>query len=136
MSAAHWLGFLLRAVLDTTAHVLFKIAANHGAPLEATLGWITRVATGAWVYGAVACYVATFFNWMTLLRRVPLGPAFAISHLDVVTVMAASALLLHERVSGLQLAGATLIVAGIACVAFGESTAAAQRPVGRAASGH
>lgn len=120
MKSRYLPGFLLLALLDTAAHVLFKVAANHAAPLEATLAWIGRVASGVSVYGAVACYVATFFTWMTLLRRAPLGPAFAATHLDVVTVMAASALLLHERVSTLQLAGAALIVVGIVCLAVSE----------------
>ena len=127
MRRSDLVGFLILNALDTTAHVLFKVAAGRAAPLEASLAWLGRVVGGAWVYGAVACYVATFFVWMSLLRRAPVGPAFAISHLDVVTVMAASALLLHEPISRVQLAGAALIVAGIACLARSEATPAPAR---------
>ena len=109
-------GFLLLTAIDTSAHVLFKLAAIDAAPLEAAPAWVARVLTQGWVYGAIACYVATFFVWISLLRRAPVGPAFAVSHLDVVTVMAASALLLHEHISWIQIAGAALILAGIGCL--------------------
>jgi drug/metabolite transporter (DMT)-like permease len=124
LTGAYLAGFLVLAGLDTAAHVMFKLAAMQSLPLEATWSWVARVAGIVWVYGAMACYVGTFFTWMTLLRRAPLGPAFAASHLDVVTVLVASACLLGERISPLQLVGAALILAGIACLAFSESTAA------------
>lgn len=117
-----WLyGFLLLTAIDTVAHVLFKVTALRAAPLEASAAWLARALGEASLYGAVACYVATFFVWMTLLRRAPVGPAFAASHLDVVTVMIASTLLLNERVTPLQLAGAGLILAGIGCLSLSEA---------------
>lgn len=124
MTGAYLAGFLVLAGLDTAAHVMFKLAAMHAVPLEATWTWAARVAGIFWVYGGMACYVGTFFTWMTLLRRAPLGPAFAASHFDVVTVLVASACLLGERISTLQVVGAALILAGIACLAFSESQAA------------
>jgi len=120
-----WLyGFLLLTAIDTVAHVLFKVTALHAAPLEPTVAWLLRALTQASLYGAVACYIATFFVWIALLRRAPVGPAFAASHLDVVTVMVASMLFLHERVTSLQVAGAMLILAGIACLSVSEARGA------------
>ena len=117
-----WLyGFLLLTAIDTVAHVLFKVTALRAAPLEASAAWLVRALGEASLYGAVACYVATFFVWMTLLRRAPVGPAFAASHLDVVTVMMASTLLLNEHVTPLQIAGAGLILAGIGCLSLCEA---------------
>lgn len=117
-----WLcGFLLLTVVDTLAHVLFKLTALRAAPLEASAAWLARVLGEPLLYGAVACYVATFFVWMTLLRRAPVGPAFAATHLDVVTVMIVSTLFLHEHVTPLQLAGAGLILGGIGCLSLCEA---------------
>jgi drug/metabolite transporter (DMT)-like permease len=107
--------------LDTGAHVLFKLAAIAAAPLQPSLAWVERALASGWVYGAIVCYVGTFFTWIGLLRRAPIGAAFAVSHLDVVAVLVASALLLNERISSVQIAGASLIVGGIACLALSES---------------
>lgn len=114
------LGFLVLAVLDTGAHVLFKHAALALPPLTLDLVWFTRVGLLPAVYAAVACYVATFFVWMSLLRHAPVGPAFAASHLELVGTLLASVVLFHEHVSALQWAGAGLILAGIACLALAE----------------
>lgn len=119
---SRWLyGFLLLTAIDTLAHVLFKVTALQAAPLVPTAAWLLRALTQASLYGAVACYVATFFVWISLLRRAPVGPAFAASHLDVVTVMMASTLFLNEHVTPVQLAGAGLILAGIGCLSMGEA---------------
>ena len=115
------MGFLLLTTVDTSAHILFKLTASGAAPLEASVSWIGRVLTQWWVYAAIACYVATFFVWISLLRRAPVGTAFAVSHLDVVTVMAGSALLLHEHISWIQIAGAVLILGGIGCLSASEA---------------
>ena len=85
------------------------------------LSWLYRVSGIPALYVAVACYGATFFVWMTLLRHAPVGPAFAASHLELVGVLMASVTIFHEHVSALQWAGAGTILLGIACLAFGES---------------
>lgn len=121
---SRWLqGFALLTAIDTVAHVLFKLTAMRAAPLEASVTWLARALAQGTLYGAIACYVATFFVWLSLLRRAPVGPAFAASHLDVVTVMIASTLLLNEHVAPLQLAGAGLILAGIGCLSMTEGGA-------------
>ena len=118
------LGFLLLTTIDTAAHLLLKLTALDAAPLAPSLAWLVRALAQASLYGAVACYVATFFVWIALLRSAPIGPAFAASHLDVVTVMVASTLILHERVTPLQVAGAVLILGGIACLSASEARTA------------
>ena len=115
-------GFLSLTVLDTTAHVFFKLAALGLPPGPMEPGWLAAVAVTPQVYVAVACYIATFFIWMTLLRDAPIGPAFAASHLEVLGVLMASVTLFHERVSLTQWIGACAILAGIACLALGEKT--------------
>lgn len=117
-------GFLLLMAFDTLAQVSFKLAGEHAFPPSADLAWVLRVLAQPWTYGAIAGYVGAFFTWISLLRRAPIGPAFAASHLEVVSVLLVSALWFGERIGPLQAAGAVCIVAGIACLALGEREAA------------
>lgn len=114
-------GFLLLMGFDTLAQISFKFTALHAQPLEISSAWVLRVFAQPWLYGAFAGYLGSFFTWMTLLRRVPIGPAFAASHLEVISVMAASAWLFGEPLSLTRLLGAVLIFAGIGFLAYAES---------------
>jgi len=118
-------GFLLLMAFDTMAQVSFRIAGTHAFPPQATMQWVLRVLGQPWAYGAIAGYIGAFFVWISLLRRAPIGPAFAASHLEVVSVLAISAWWFGERIGALQAAGAVCIVAGIACLALGERDAPA-----------
>ena len=113
-------GFLVLMVFDTLSQLCFKLAALHAAPFAADGPWLLRVAREPWVYGAIAGYLGAFVTYMSLLRHAPVGPAFAASHLNVVSVLLVSAWLLHERLSLPQLVGAALIVSGILVLARAE----------------
>ncbi len=116
-------GFLLLLAFDTLAQLAFKLAGMHAFPPRADLDWLLRLAAAPWAYAAVIGYIGAFFTWMRLLERAPIGPAFAASHLEVVSVMLLSVWLFDERVGPLQALGAVLIVAGIVCLALGERRA-------------
>jgi drug/metabolite transporter (DMT)-like permease len=58
---------------------------------------------------------------MSLLRHAPIGPAFAASHLEVISVLLLSAWLLNEPLTLHHLLGAVLIVAGIVCLGRAEA---------------
>ncbi len=118
-------GFLVLMVFDTLSQLCFKLAALHAAPFAADGPWLLRVAREPWVYGAIAGYLGAFVTYMSLLKHAPVGPAFAASHLNVVSVLLVSAWLLHERLSLPQLVGATLIVLGILVLARAEQGDAA-----------
>ncbi len=113
-------GFLVLMAFDTLSQLCFKLAALHAAPFAADGPWLLRVAREPWVYGAIAGYLGAFVTYMSLLRHAPVGPAFAASHLNVVSVLLISAWLLHERLSLPQSVGATLIVLGILVLARAE----------------
>ena len=116
------IGFGLLMAFDTLAQVSFKLAANHALPLAFGTAWMLRVFATPWIYGAILGYIGAFFSWMTLLKHAPIGPAFAASHLEVISVLAISALFFNERLSLLQLLGSVLIVVGIVCLARSETT--------------
>ncbi len=115
------LGFLVLLAFDTLSQLSFKYAALHAAPLELNVAWLLRVVTLPWIYGAVVGYLGAFVTYMSLLRRAPIGPAFAASHLEVVAVMLLSAPLFGEAVSAQQIFGAVVILAGVLCLAFSET---------------
>ena len=121
MKRFYLIGFLVLVCFDTFAQICFKLTANHAMPPEANLAWVLRVASSPWVYGAIACYIGAFVSWMTLLEHAPIGPAFAASHLEVISVMVLSVLIFGEHVGLPQLLGSALIIVGIVCLAISET---------------
>jgi drug/metabolite transporter (DMT)-like permease len=120
MRKFYLIGFALLLLFDTIGQSSFKLTAIHAQPLEASVQWIIRVFTQPWVYIAILGYIGAFFTWMTLLKKAPVGPAFAASHLEVVTVMLVSAFLFHEDITLIRTLGAIFIVVGIVFLAFAE----------------
>lgn len=123
MRRFYLIGFLVLVCFDTLAQICFKLTANHAMPPEANLAWVMRVMNSPWVYGAIACYIGAFVSWMTLLKHAPIGPAFAASHLEVISVMALSVVIFGEHIGAAQWIGSALIIAGIVCLAISETDA-------------
>lgn len=121
MRRFYLVGFLLLLSFDTMAQLCLKFVGDQALPLELSVAWVARVLGEPWILGALAGYLGAFFTWMTLLKHAPIGPAFAASHLEIVTVMGASALLFDERLHGPQLVGAALILLGIVVLAMSEA---------------
>lgn len=120
MKRFYLFGFLLLMAFDTLAQISFKYAGAHALPVAANLAWLLRVFGQPWIYGAMVGYVGAFFTWMALLKHAPIGPAFAASHLEVVSVMLMSVWLFNEQLTGARVLGALLIVAGIVCLGLAE----------------
>ena len=120
MKRFYLVGFTLLLAFDTLNLLCFKAAGMHALPLEMSTAWLVRVFSHPWVYGAIAGYIGAFVTWMSLLKHAPIGPAFAASHLEVVTAMALSWWVFAEPVTVTQVVGAAVIVAGIVCLAFAE----------------
>ena len=117
MRRFYLIGFLVLLSFDTLAQIGFKLAAVAAAPPELEIAWLGRIATERWIYLAVAGYLGAFVTWMTLLRYAPIGPAFAATHLDIVTVLIVSVMWLGETLSRPQVVGAALILIGITILA-------------------
>ena len=117
----YFIGFAALIVFDTVTQVFFKLATQHTGPFEANTGWLFGIINNGWIFGAMLGYVLAFFTWMTLLKHAPVGPAFAASHLEVVTVLAVSVAYFGEHLSLLQVLGAICIVSGIICLSLSES---------------
>jgi len=115
------IGFLVLLAFDTLAQIGFKLAAVAAAPPELEMAWLGRIATEGWIYLAIAGYLGAFVTWMTLLRYAPIGPAFAPTHLAIVTVLVVSVMWLGETLSRPQIVGAALILTGITVLAVTKS---------------
>ena len=115
------IGFGILLIFDTWTQVSFKLATRDTGPFALTLAWLKAAITSPWIYGAIVGYIGAFITWMTLLKRAPIGPAFAASHLEVITVLAILVWFFGERLLPLQIVGATCIVIGIIFLSFSES---------------
>jgi drug/metabolite transporter (DMT)-like permease len=78
-----------------------------------SLDWFSRLATEKWLYFALCGYLGAFITYMTLLKHAPIGPAFAASHMQIVSVLLISVLFLHEKLDIPQIAGSILIIGGV-----------------------
>jgi drug/metabolite transporter (DMT)-like permease len=123
MKRFYMFGFLLLMGFDTLAQISFKYAGAHALPVAASTAWLLRVFGQPWIYGALVGYIGAFFTWMALLKHAPIGPAFAASHLEVVSVMLLSVWLFDEGLTPARVLGALLIVTGIVCLGCAESRA-------------
>ncbi len=106
-------GLILLMVFDTATQIGFKFSAMEAAPADFDLGWLERLIVEKWIYVAILGYLGAFLTWMTLLRHAPVGPAFAASHLEIVSVLFFSVLFLGETLSRGQILGSLLILSGI-----------------------
>jgi drug/metabolite transporter (DMT)-like permease len=114
-------GFCALVLIDTWTQVSFKLASRQTGEFVMSTHWFRAAILSPWISAAVAGYLGAFFTWMTLLEHAPVGPAFAASHLEVVTVLLISIPLFGERVSAAKAAGAVCIVAGIILLSISES---------------
>lgn len=120
MKRFYILGFLALIIFDTLAQVSFKFASLHAEPLTMDVAWLVRVFGAPWIYGAFVGYIGAFFTWMTLLKYAPVGPAFAASHLELISVTLISVWLFDDTLTWPKIIGGALIIAGILCLARSE----------------
>jgi len=115
------IGFTALVLCETWTQVSFKLASHRTGEFVMTMTWLKSALASPWIYGAIAGYLGAFIAWMMLLKRAPVGPAFAASHLDVVTVLMISVPFFGEHLSPSKIAGAACIVLGIILLSLSES---------------
>ena len=114
-------GFIVLMSFDTLAQISFKYASIHAMPLTYDIAWLSRILTHYWIYGAILGYLGAFFTLMTLLKHAPVGPAFAASHLELISVTILSIWLFNEPLTLSKVIGAIFILAGVLFLAKDES---------------
>ena len=114
------IGFLLLVAIDTFVQIGFKLAGNDTLPVTLDLPWLERVAREPWVVGVLLGYGAAFLVYMTLIKHAPIGPAFAASHMEIVTVTLFSVLVFGDTLTLWQAVGYCAIVTGVVVLAATE----------------
>jgi len=120
MKRSYVLGFLVLVMFDTFTQISFKYAAMATLPLELNVAWFVRLFSEPWVYGAVFGYLCAFITWMTVLKHMAVGPSFAASHLEIVSVTILSIYLFNEPLNAYKVTGGLLILVGVLCLAKSE----------------
>ncbi|OCG18588.1 MULTISPECIES: DMT family transporter [unclassified Gilliamella] len=120
MKKFYIIGFFLLLFFDTFGQTSFKLTALSAIPFEVSTAWLIRIFTYGWVYLVMLGYTGAFITWMVLLKKAPVGPAFAASHLQVVTVMLVSIIVFDEQITLTRMLGGLCIIIGIVFLALAE----------------
>jgi drug/metabolite transporter (DMT)-like permease len=115
-----YLHIAINGLLVTASELLLKYGAMETVYADMPfLQEIFGIATlgSLWVWGGIICYILAFFNWLHILRWVPLSIAFPLTGVVHVLIPLGSWLFLGESVSPLRWLGIALIIAGIWLVA-------------------
>ena len=114
------IGLVLGAVAFSVAGQLFlKAGAQHLAGLG-RLDFLLAAARDARVLSGLAAWAASTVCWLYVLRVAPLSRAYGLTSLTYVLVLVASVQLYGEQVRRVHVVGTLLIVAGIACLLYGD----------------
>ena len=113
-------GFVALLAFDTLGQISFKLAAEQTSPVEPTLDFFGRLTEEPWVLAVLVAYGGAFLTYMTLMKKAPIGPLFAASHLEIVSVAVISVYLFGERLSAIQILGSATILVGVLILALAE----------------
>ncbi|WP_342359520.1 DMT family transporter [Terrarubrum flagellatum] len=114
------IGFATLLLFETLAQIGFKLVAERTSPVAPDAAFLARLVSEPWTAILALAFAATFVTYMTLLRDAPVGPLFAASHLDIVTVALVSVPFFGERLSAIQLVGCVAICVGVVILATAE----------------
>ncbi|WP_392564628.1 EamA family transporter [Orbus wheelerorum] len=120
MKRFYIIGFACLLLFDTLGQTGFKFSALNARPLDYSLEWVIRILSNKWIYITTLSYIGAFFTWMILLKKAPVGPAFAASRLQIVTVMLVSIFIFNEPLTVTRTLGAIIIISGIIFLALAE----------------
>ena len=116
-------GFGALALIDTWTQVSFKLAARQTGEFEATWAFGRAALHDPWLYAAAAGYIASFFAWLKLIERAPIGSAFAVSHVEIVLILIVAVAFFGEHLDTRTVLGAIAIMAGVAVLSYAERNA-------------
>lgn len=101
-------------LLLTKGAVVFKDTSFSWAGL---VGLVARFFQSGWLLAGILCFGLAFVLWVVVVAKIKLSAAYPISTaLNLTLVVLGSALILREAVTGWQVLGVLLIVAGIFCI--------------------
>lgn len=127
MKKLYIIGFICLLFFDTLGQTGFKFSAINAQPLNYNITWVVRILTNKWIYITSLSYIGAFLTWMILLKKVPVGPAFAASRLQLISVMLVSVFVFNEELTINRILGAVIIILGIIFLALAEKKLAQEK---------
>src|SRR5581483_12469671 len=100
----------LQHVIGALFFVGAALLAHEPVPSPTTEAWL------GWVYLVVIGSVVTFTAYLTALRLLPTSVVMTYSYVNPVGAVIVAALLLGESITGWTIAGAALVLVGVAGV--------------------
>jgi drug/metabolite transporter (DMT)-like permease len=120
MNAAFWPTFALLMVamlLTVTGELLLKSGMNRHGVLEVSLGTLVPTAvkllTNPFVVGGFVFVFSGALFWLAVLSRWPLSLAYPLLSISYIIGIAASVVILKEKVNWVQLLGVLVIILGV-----------------------
>lgn len=83
---------------------------------------LVRAITAPWVWGGLIVFGISALAWLTTLSRVPLSVAYPFNALGLLTIVGASVLILHEKVTPMGWLGVALVAGGLVLVVVAQGT--------------
>ena len=114
------IALVLGAVAFSVAGQLFLKAGAQQLAGLGRLDFLLAAAREARVLSGLAAWAASTVCWLYVLRVAPLSRAYGLTSLTYVLVLVASVHLYGEQVRRVHVVGTLLIVAGIACLLYGD----------------
>ena len=109
-STTAYLKLLFCAVLSAAAELCLKVGAVGGGT-DATMNFSALAQAGTWL--GIFFFVAQFFVWLHVLRKTPVGVAFAVQSVVQLMVPIGAWALLNEQISAGRALGIALVFAGV-----------------------
>ena len=120
--------FAILPLLTLGYQIAAKASATHLAHARFDLAWLASAARLPSVQLLLVLEVASFAAWMTVLSEMPLSAAFPLSAVSYVLIIVASAVVFHEPIGALQIAGSLAILVGVWLIGRGAHQASPPPP--------
>lgn len=100
-------------ILSCSGLILFKLGSSAGLSIGFSQGFLNMKLSGLSLLGML-CYITSFLLYLVLVSKFDLGRIYPITTgVIFVGVMIASAVVLHENISWVQIIGSALILIGV-----------------------
>jgi len=109
-STIAYLKLLFCAVLSAAAELCLKVGAAGGGK-DSTMNFSALAQAGTWL--GIVFFVAQFVVWLHVLRKTPVGIAFAVQSVVQLMVPIGAWALLNEQISAGRALGIALVFAGV-----------------------
>jgi drug/metabolite transporter (DMT)-like permease len=100
----------------------FKLAADRLGIVSPDVAWFRMFFHEPSVALILFANLGALFSYLKMIKSSAVGPVFAAAHLSIVVVIVVSVAFLHETLNWVQALGCVAIMAGVAILAFTESS--------------